>query len=395
MLELENACEFEPTRDGEFLAAVPARAGVFLVEPRAELAGAQPYLLRTADLHRRLTRLLGPPDPSTKRLNLREFAGRVRWRVTGSKFEQSLVVWQHMRALYPQKYRARMRLRPAALLKVNLRNEYPRCYVTRRVLADGGFYFGPFAGRKSAEAFAERFLDLFKIRRCQIKIRRDPAFPGCIYSEMKMCLAPCFAGCSKEEYDAEAARVVSFLASSGASLADELEREREAASDALDFERAAVLHRRIEKVSEVLRGLPEPARRIEDCNAAILERAAEENAIAVFVVCGGVITDPFVLRFDELATQPRSLDAVLKDGLEPLMNTDEHRLENRMQSSDRTRLEDHLALVARWYYSKPRSGEIFFATAADKSAMTWPYRRMVRACSRLLAGKSPEEEAPR
>src|SRR5260370_28772419 len=37
--------------------------------------------------------------------------------------------------------------------------------------------------------------------RCQIKIRRDPTFPGCLYSEMKMCLAPCFAGCTKEEYD--------------------------------------------------------------------------------------------------------------------------------------------------------------------------------------------------
>ena len=45
-------------------------------------------------------------------------------------------------------------------------------------------------------------LDLFRIRRCQIKIRRDPDFPGCIYSEMKMCLAPCFAGCTEEEYAA-------------------------------------------------------------------------------------------------------------------------------------------------------------------------------------------------
>ncbi len=69
-----------------------------------------------------------------------------------------------------------------------------------------------------AESFANEFLDLFKIRRCQIKIRRDPSFPGCIYSEMKMCLAPCFAGCTKEGYDVEVSRVLQTLESSGAFL---------------------------------------------------------------------------------------------------------------------------------------------------------------------------------
>jgi excinuclease ABC subunit C len=42
-------------------------------------------------------------------------------------------------------------------------------------------------------------LDFFKMRRCVDDLHPDPAFPGCIYSEMKMCLAPCFKGCSDEE----------------------------------------------------------------------------------------------------------------------------------------------------------------------------------------------------
>ena len=136
----------------------------------------------------------------------------VRYRVTGSKFEQTLALYTCARARFPKRYRDLLRLRPPAVLKVNLSNEYPRCYVTRRISGDGGAYFGPFPSRKSAEMFAEGFLDLFKIRRCQIKIRRDPEFPGCIYSEMKMCLAPCFAGCTKEEYDVETGRVLATLA---------------------------------------------------------------------------------------------------------------------------------------------------------------------------------------
>ena len=215
----------------------------------------------------------------------------------------------------PRSYRERARLRPPAVLKVSLANAYPRCYATRRISANG-FYFGPFASRRAADTFASGFLDLFKIRRCQIKIRRDPSFPGCIYSEMKMCLAPCFAGCSKEEYDAEVGRVVAFLATGGASLTAELEREREAASEALDFERAAAVHRRIEKAAEALRGLPDLARRLEDLNAVVLQRAAEENTVAVFVVRAGRIEEPRMLRFAELASEPRSVEQILREWLE-------------------------------------------------------------------------------
>ena len=138
----------------------------------------------------------------------------------------------------------------------------PRCYVTRRIPArsngepSGGIYYGPFPSRKSADAFAERVLDLFKVRRCQIKIRRDPTFPGCIYSEMKMCLAPCFAGCTKEEYDAEVQRLVEFLETGGSSLRDNLEAERKRASEDLDFEKAALLHKKLEKLDDALRGQP-------------------------------------------------------------------------------------------------------------------------------------------
>ncbi|HEX2711486.1 MAG TPA: hypothetical protein VHM88_04585 [Candidatus Acidoferrales bacterium] len=395
MLPLDARLDFRPEREEEFFAALPARAAVVLVELR-ETSG-DPYLARTADLRRRLERLLRAPEGASRRLNLRELAARVHYRLTGSAFEQALVLYQHARTLYPRRYRDLARLRPPALLKLNLTNEYPRCYVTRRILADGGFYFGPFPTRRAAEAFANEFLNLFKIRRCQIKIRRDPSFPGCIYSEMKMCLAPCFAGCSKADYDVEVGRVAGFLASSGGALVHEFEREREAASEGLDFERAAALHRKIEKVAEVLRGLPELARKLDELDAVVLQPAAEENTVAVFAVRSGRIADPFFLCFGELASQPRSVEEILREHLEPpplepQRNTEEGRLVSGTAPSLGEKgdagsrplaapeeLAEHLALLARWFYSKPRRGEIFFRGA------DWPYRRIIRACSRLLA----------
>jgi len=396
MLDLDCGSEFEAdgsAREEEFFAAVPARAGVLLVEMRA--AGGEPYLVRTADLRRAAERLLREPEVASKRLNLSAVAAGIRYRVTGSKFEQTLVFYEQAKAHFPKRYRALLRLRGPAVLKVNLRNAYPRCYATRRIHADEGFYFGPFLSRRAADAFAEGFLDLFKIRRCQIKIRRDPSFPGCIYSEMKMCLAPCFAGCTKEEYEAEVGRVLDSLATSGESLTTSLEREREAASESLDFERAATLHKRLEKVSAALRGLPEIARGVQNLDAVILERAAEENTVVLFPLRGGMLDEPLFLRFGEISSQPRSVEMMVRERLEslaPAQAASEDRLESNWCERYGLRdapgaLGEHLSLVARWFYSKPREGEILFRDGE------WPYRRILRACARLLAppGAGPAE----
>jgi hypothetical protein len=123
-------------------------------------------------------------------------------------------------------------------------------------------------------------------------------------------------------------------------------------------------------------------------------------------VRGGIIAEPFLLRFDELASQPRSLDAILKEHLEPRMHTDAHGLgagggeegaassaptSDALRAAPAATREDHLALLARWYYAKPRSGEIFFPASPDPARASWPYRRIIRACSRILSGKGAEE----
>ena len=379
MLELDGGLEFNAARaEEEFFAALPARPAVCLIELREEKA--EPFLIRTQNLQRRLQRLLGIADPTSKRLNLRDFARGIQYRLTGSRFEQNLTYYQQAKMFFPNRYRNLMRLRPPAVLKLNLQNAYPRCYVTRKIQLnqDGapasGSYYGPFPSRRAAEAFAERVLDLFKVRRCQIKIRRDPTFPGCIYSEMKMCLAPCFAGCTKEEYDVEVNRLVQFLETSGGSLRIAYEEDREKASEQLDFERAAALHKKVEKLDEVLRGQPEITRRIQDLHAVILQRAGEEKAVGVFAVSGGRLAEPFFLRFAEIASRPRSAEQIFRDYLESPAN---------MGNGD---LAEHLSLVSRWFYSKPREGEIFFR---EKD---WPYRRILRACSRLLAPTTGEPE---
>jgi excinuclease UvrABC nuclease subunit len=385
VLELDAGLEFNPKDDAEFFSLLPDKPAVCLIELREEKA--EPHLIRTANLRSRLQRLLGPADPTSKRLNLRELARQVRYRVTNSAFEQSLTYYRIAKHYFPKRYRGLMRLRPSPLLKINLKNAYPRCYVTRHIRVNehgepaGGIYYGPFASRRAAQTYADSVLDFFKVRRCQIKIRRDPAFPGCIYSEMKMCLAPCFAGCTKEEYDVEVNRLVEFLETGGGSLRGTYEQERERASEELDFERAAAVHKKLEKLDDALRTGPEIARRVQDLNVVILQRMGEEQTIGIFGVRGGRLAEPSALRFGD-TSEPRSAEETVRDYLEAMMTAPPAAGTFRQSAVE---LGEHLRLLARWFYSNPREGEIFFR---EKD---WPYRRILRACSRLLA--PPKEEA--
>jgi excinuclease ABC subunit C len=418
VLPLDETFEFDASRNVELFTALPSQQGVILIEMKDPQS--QPYWAQTADIRRAAERLLRAPEAESKRLNLRDVAARILYRATGSKFERTLLYYQHARELFPQKYRDRLRLRPPALLKVNLRNSYPRCYVTRRIRADEGFYLGPFPSRRAADTFNEGVLDLFKIRRCQIKIRRDPTFPGCVYSEMKMCMAPCFAGCTKEEYDADVSALVAGLDTAGAAILDPLEREREAASEALDFERAALLHKRVEKVKTAMRGLPEVVRRINNLDAVILQRGVGEKSVIVFPLRCGLLAEPIRLDFGDLS-EPRSVEHTLREALEPpaavqadegvqqeqvavsitnevsaAATDDAAAMEERGTdlreqyglASAMPELGEHLAIIARWFYSKPREGEILFR---EKD---WPYRRVLRACARLLNPPAAETEKP-
>ena len=291
---LAERLEFDPSRDAEAFAFAPAAPAVFLL--RGEDPQAEPYVSKTANLRRRLHRFLGPPEHS-RRLNLRD---RVRWiefTATGSDFESGFLLYRALRSTFPKTYADRLRFRFAPLLKLHMENEYPRASITTRLGRMGGksLYYGPFPSRTAAEKFANDSLDFFKMRRCVDDLHPDPAFPGCIYSEMKMCLAPCFKGCTDDAYRAEVSRVQTYFDSSGDSLVREITQHRDQASTNLEFEKAATLHATAEKLKPLLAQLPEIVRRIDQLTGIMVQRSALPESVTFFSIDAGIITGPLVI----------------------------------------------------------------------------------------------------
>jgi excinuclease ABC subunit C len=381
---LSERIEFRPEADAEIFSAAAAAPAVFLL--RGADSNSEPYVSKTANLRRRLQRLLSAPEEKTKRLNLRD---RVRWieyTLTGSDFESGFVLYHALRSAFPKTYADRLRLRFAPLVKLHLENEFPRASVTTRLGRRQGknIYYGPFASRVAAEKFVNDALDFFKMRRCVEDLHPDPKFPGCVYSEMKMCLAPCFRGCTDDEYRSEVARVENFLDSRGESLKRQMSEERDDASAKMEFETAAAIHARLEKLAPVLQQLPEFVHRIDQLHAVIIQKSAQKSgqteSVVLFRVDAGALAGPMEFPISGAEhTKSQSMEARIQTALSEF---------SAAQLSSTNERMEHLAILKRWCYRGTRAGEIFFANPKGEL----PMRRLVRGISRVYKGEAPDGE---
>jgi excinuclease UvrABC nuclease subunit len=372
--------EFAPERDSEVFAAAPAAPAVFLL--RGADPQAEPYVSKTANLRRRLHRLLDPVEERTKKLNLRDRVRSIEFTATGSDFESGFLLYRVLRETFPKTYQKRLRFRFAPFVKMHLENEYPRASVTTRLgrLNSRALYYGPFVSRVAAEKFMNDSLDFFKMRRCVDDLHPDPKFPGCIYSEMKMCLAPCFKGCTDEEYAGEVNRVQAYFDSSGESLLRQFSEEREAASSKLAFEDAAAIHAKLDKLKPVVSQLPEIVQRIDRLSAVMIQPSHIPGAVAFFRIDQGRIAGPalFPIQAAEHA-KSQSMEARIHEVLEAFTPA---------VAKSATETMEHVALLKRWFYRGSRMGEIFFADSGGEL----PMRRMVRGISRVFRGEKAEAE---
>ena len=432
MVELETLA-FDPADAKAALAQLPATPAVFALYG-AE-AHAEPYIGRTPNLRGRLERLLQPSEKHPRRLQLAGRVRQIRWRLTGSEFESLLLQFELLHNEYGTKCLERMHLGAPAFVRFLGGNPYPRITVTNRPSQrEAGWAYGPFQSRASAERFADEALKLFLLRRCTEELDPNPAHPGCVYSEMKMCLAPCYQGCSDERYAEEAEAVKQFLATRGESRLVQLRTQRDEASANLEFEAAAAAHAQVVRVESVRALASELVRPLAELRAVVLQASAVPGEVAVFLYENGRLSGPagfstLGMRIQNeqsgstsLFAHPMAIEAILETP-DPLPTVPETNpvsaasestsveaaleaespapaklargvLEARMEAAltllaapsqtlSPTLRQGHLALLKRWYYRSEarRSGEIFFPDAEGR----WPIKALLRGVGRVAA----------
>ncbi len=345
----------------EEIESVPDSPAVFLLR-----AGeGKPYLSRTSLLRRRLKRLLAGARPLSRALQLSGVVDAIEYWLTGSQIESTLLYVELAQKHFPEDWQKIARLRPAVYLRLTLDNAFPRTMITTR--PGRGLCYGPFLTRAVAERFEQEMLDLFQLRRCEENLVPSPEHPGCIYGEMNKCLRPCQQLVSAAEYANEASRVEQFLRTGGASLLDSAEAARDRASAAMEFEEAAQLHARVERILAVRALAGDLPRALDQLTGVAVLPSSEAGAVELWFLSCGAWQEPRRVRVAQSEGAGGSLDKTFRELVAEVPRKGSPNAE-------------HLAILARWYGSSWRDGEWIGFDSWDK----FPYRKMVNAAGRVL-----------
>ncbi|MBM7846425.1 excinuclease ABC subunit UvrC [Herpetosiphon giganteus] len=183
------------------------------------------------------------------------------------------------------------------------KEEWPRVLRVRKVIEDGGIYFGPFAKASSVYATIELLNKLFAFRLCNDDMFKKHARMNraCMYYDIKRCLGPCANNCTSEEYSTAINQVRLFLSGKPEAILRDLKVKMNQAAEDLQFERAAYVRDQIKAVERVMERQKVLNTAASDQDVIAFARDEGKAVVQVFYIRGGKLigSEPFTLQGTE------------------------------------------------------------------------------------------------
>lgn len=193
-------------------------------------------------------------------------------------------------------------------LKVTNKKAWPTVQLTRyRGKPEGdGLYFGPYTSAYAARGTLDLLQKLFPLRQCsdQEFVRRTRP---CILYDMKRCVAPCVGKCTKEEYDHIVDRTIRFLKGQDRAVVKELYQEMEAASEALEFEKAASILQTIRQIEKTIEQQNVDKPLGGDADALAIFRQGDEVVLCQLFIRDGKLMGSRHYHFSAIAEDDHEL----------------------------------------------------------------------------------------
>jgi excinuclease ABC subunit C len=223
------------------------------------------YVGKSKRIRSRLMSYFRCEYPEDKGARILRDAERIEWDYVPSEFAALL---EELRLI--KRYRPRFNVamkrdgRNYCFIKIT-RGAAPKLVVVRGPgHDDASIYYGPFVGALGVGEAVRELNDVLGLRDCSMDQRMNfadqpelfsnfPRTPGCIRFEVKKCLGPCVGGCTVQQYDDRLMLARKFLDGADDGPLEYLRGEMEAASERLEYERAATLRDKLKRL-EALRG---------------------------------------------------------------------------------------------------------------------------------------------
>lgn len=222
------------------LAKLPKKPGVYIMHNKDDEII---YVGKAVILRNRVRSYFR--ESTKKTVKIQQMVKNINWFeyvVTDSELE-ALVLENNLIKENQPKYNTMLKDdKTYPYIKVTTNEDFPRIFMVRKVLKDGAKYYGPYTSADSVRDTIELLRKLYKLRNCKMKIsQNDEAIEDkkCLYFHLGQCDAPCEKQISKELYDKNVEGVLEFLSGNYKPIIDSISKKMEAASEELDFEKAA------------------------------------------------------------------------------------------------------------------------------------------------------------
>jgi excinuclease ABC subunit C len=248
---MQTTCYNKFAMKSKQLKALPAKPGVYLFKDKE---GRVIYVGKAANLNSRVRSYFGAvSNLSAKIQRLVAKIQDFEFVVTNSE-QEALILECNMIKKYTPRYNVHLKdNKTFPYLKIDINQDWPGVYITRRVQKDGARYFGPFASAGSVRKTLRLIEKIFPFRSCSKRIEGKDKRP-CLDYYIRRCLGPCIGAVEKQEYHDVINEVILFLQGKQELILRELNTKMKSAAQQLQFEKAALLRDQITAIEEVIEG---------------------------------------------------------------------------------------------------------------------------------------------
>jgi excinuclease ABC subunit C len=268
----------------EILKSLPTKPGVYIYK---NAAGKVIYVGKAVNLRSRVRSYFHESSqhvPKTRSL-VKEIAD-LEFIVAGSELEALLLENTLIKKHQP---RFNVRLKDDKrypYIKVHWQDPFPRVTTTRQVLEDGARYFGPYTDAQAAYQTLDLVRRIFPYLTCTRVITGHDE-RACLYYHIGRCSAPCIGAVNQAEYRAIIQGLCDFLSGHTAPVVADLQRRMQAASEALDFEKAALIRDQLQDIEHVVEKQKVMGTDMTDQDIIAFARDNSDTCVQVFFIRTG------------------------------------------------------------------------------------------------------------
>ena len=294
----------------EELKKLPARPGVYLMHDEKDHII---YVGKAISLRNRVRQYF--QSSRNKGIKIEQMVTHIRrfeYIVTDSELEALVLECNLIKEHHPKYNTMLMDDKTYPFIKVTTGEAFPRVVLSRKMLKDKAKYFGPYTSSQAVRDTIDLIHKLYHLRSCSRSLPRDIGKERpCLNYHIKQCNAPCQGYISQEEYGKSVNEVLRFLNGHYDTVLGELEEKMNAASEALEFERAIEYRELISSVKKVAQKQKITDSSGEDRDILAVASEEEDAVVQVFFIRGGRLIgrDHFYLRISKGETASEILNS--------------------------------------------------------------------------------------